>query len=717
MSISGSRKPYNAVWVSTPWAVCAIATLTIWNPDPRLAWGFEAAMFVLAALACVRSRLRAHPAVVAAVAGIGLYGFAQLLAGATVYRWATLNAGLAYLALAATAIAGYAAFETESARVLFRRALVWFGVSLSVLGVLCYLTSPGKILWVFPSPYPDTWGPFLSRNNFAQFLQLCLPVALYEMASTGGSWPAALAAAVMLAAGLASASRAGAVLLVAEALAALFLLRRKLRGKPGRAGFNRVALVRFAAAAVAFTLLAGAGTLAGRLAQPDPLSGRRDIFRSAVAMIAARPLLGYGLGTFSTVYPEFAEFDAGARVEHAHNDWLEWAAEGGLPFAALWGVLALASVRPAVRTVWGLGVPTLFLHALVDYPYARFGVAAWAFLLSAAMFRRGEKTPEPKLLTQGRSSVKLPTVQSAIAFGLALCMGLAASGDLPAAATAIGTIEAKGSFRVDDATVGGNATLFEGATVETRLTGSVLDLSAGPRISLSADSKGRIFGDHLVLEKGSGKMEKAAGFRMEARGLTIRPETGTASARVTLAGNARVQVAALAGSLRVLTARGLLVAAMAPGAALEFAPQAASAGGEPWKLTGCLRTIAGHFLLTDEVTNVTVELAGAGIEAESGNRVEVTGALDAAATPVSGATQFIRVSRVKRLGKGCAEGKGAAAAGAGGAAGKAAGVGIAGISATTIAIVGGVAVAATVGGLAAASGLPGQGGGGGTVSR
>ena len=669
-------------------------------------------MLALAAVASLRSRLRAPPVAVAALAGISLWGFAQLLAGATVYRWATLNAALFFLALAATVRAGYAAFESERARALFRSAFVWFGVAISILGVLCYFTSPGKILWIFPSPYPDNWGLFPSRNNFAQFLELCFPVALYQMASSRGTWRGALQAAAMLAAGLASASRAGAILLLVEALVALLLLRGKLQ---------RSGAVRFAAAAVAFTLLAGAGTLLNRLAEPDPLKYRREIFHSAERMIAAHPWRGYGLGTFSTVYPEFAEFDSGATVEHAHNDWLEWAAEGGLPFAALWLVLAIASLRPAVRTVWGLGVPALFLHALVDYPFARFGVAAWALLLCAAMFREGEKSSERKLLKKRRVAVKSKTVQSVVASVVALSLVLCLS--LSGAALAIGTIAANGSFRVDEATVSGNATLFEGATVETRLSGSVLDLSAGPHLSLSADSKGRVFGDHLVLEKGSGKIEKSAGFRMEARGLTIRPEMGTASARVTLAGATGVQVAVLAGGFRVLTARGLLVAEMAPGVALEFEPQAASTNGEPWKLTGCLRVVTGHFLLTDEVTNVTVELAGAGLDAEGGNRVEASGALDPSGSPVSGATQFIRVTRVKRLGKGCvATGKGAAAAGAGGAAGTAGKAGAAGghaaaISAGTIAVIGGVAVAATVGGLAAASKLPGQGGGAPAVSR
>jgi len=98
-------------------------------------------------------------------------------------------------------------------------------------------------------------------------------------------------------------------------------------------------------------------------------------------MIAEHPWRGFGLGTFSTVYPAYAAFDAGAVVEHAHNDWLEWTSEGGLPFALVWAALALAATRAAIRSMWAIGVPAVFLHALVDYPFARLGIAAWVFVL------------------------------------------------------------------------------------------------------------------------------------------------------------------------------------------------------------------------------------------------------------------------------------------------------------------------------------------------
>lgn len=304
-------------------------------------------------------------------------------------------------------------------------------------------------------------------------------------------------------------------------------------------------------------------------------------------------------------------------------------------------------------------------------------------------------------------TVKLESVQSVLAAFTAAIVGLwSCATGLPVAGAApsIGTAVAKGSFRVDQATVAGNATLFEGVTIETRQSSSSLDLASGPRLLLGAESRGQIFGDRLILERGSGEMRDAAGFHVEARGLTIRTETGHGAAHIQLTGVKGVQVAALEGGVRVLTSLGVVVAELNTGMALAFEPQGGGSG-EPEKFTGCLHASNGHFLVTDDLTSVTVELAGAGVERESGNQVQVTGIMDPTGAPVSGATQYVRVTGLKRLAKGCPANK-AAAAGAGGAgntAGKAAGH--AGISATTVAIIGGVAAAAAIGGLAASGSL------------
>jgi O-antigen ligase len=280
-------------------------------------------------------------------------------------------------------------FQTTGGSDLLIAALAQFGFFAAMIGVLAYYTSPGKLLWFFPSPYPDTWGFFLSRNNFAQFLELALPAALWR--ARHGATASIAVAAAMLAAGQASASRAGAVLLIVETVACLLMMRGMMRGsrRLSRSMPDRRSLIstawKLAAALAMFVTITGVGQLWGRLREADPFQYRREIAHSTMAMIAAHPWRGFGLGTFPAVYPAYAEFDAGAVVDHAHNDWLEWASEGGWPFAAAWGVLAIAVFRPAAQSVWGIGIIVVFLHGLVDYPFARFGVSAWTFLLIGAV--------------------------------------------------------------------------------------------------------------------------------------------------------------------------------------------------------------------------------------------------------------------------------------------------------------------------------------------
>ena len=282
-----------------------------------------------------------------------------------------------------------------------------------------------------------------------------------------------------------------------------------------------------------------------------------------------------------------------------------------------------------------------------------------------------------------------------------------------AGSLAIGTILTNGAFRLNNATLINNATLFEGATIESGAAVSRVNFSSGTRLVVGAESKGRVFGDHLVLERGQSRIDKANGFRVEARGLKILPDTGASTGRVLLAGIARVEVVALTGSFRVLNSRGLTVANIPAGTALALEPQSTMG---PSHLTGRLMNRGGHYLLKDETTHVTVEVSGLGLVGNAGRRLEVMGATDSAATPVSDATQVIRVARVMQAPAGTVAGgagggtapagSGGTSGGSGGAAGGTAGgaggaASGAAISVTMIAIIGGVAAAAVVGGLAA----------------
>jgi hypothetical protein len=310
------------------------------------------------------------------------------------------------------------------------------------------------------------------------------------------------------------------------------------------------------------------------------------------------------------------------------------------------------------------------------------------------------------------------------------------AGCLSAANSAIGTAVTNGSFQVDHSRVWGNTTLFDGSVIETATASSQLQWSGGVQMRLASNSRATVYQTKLVLEAGYGQLESAQGFEVEAGSLRISPAASDTVARIRVVDDRRVTVAAVRGVVRVSNRAGLLVANVEPGGSLDFEPQVAGATA-PTRVSGCLLSKSGKIIIVDQTTNVILELQGAGLDQELGNRVEITGRSESSAPSVPGASQLIQVAGLKAVAKGgctaiakklgattalagaaaagAAGGGGAAgAAGAGGAAGAATGAGI-GIG--TVAVIGGVATAATVGGLAAAGSLPGQGGSQPSVSR
>jgi hypothetical protein len=94
-----------------------------------------------------------------------------------------------------------------------------------------------------------------------------------------------------------------------------------------------------------------------------------------------------------------------------------------------------------------------------------------------------------------------------------------------AAPPVIGIATARGGFLLDNAPVRGNATLFEGAMVETSAAPTLVRLQGGARMQLGSASRGKVYSDRLVLEMGEGQMDNALHYRIEARSLQILPDS------------------------------------------------------------------------------------------------------------------------------------------------------------------------------------------------
>jgi O-antigen ligase len=323
--------------------------------------------------------------------GVVLWAGFQLLIGSTVYRWPTRMAILYWSGNFATFFIGLQIFGDRLLRNRFLRALVLFGFVVAVISPLQALTTNGKVFWMFQTDYTSwyVFGPFVYTNQYAAFIELLLPVALYG-ALTNRKWRMfdTLVVAVMYTSVLASASRSGTILTTLEILVVPFLVNRRSRMPLKKLAVGAALL---AGMIVLLALAVGPKLLLDRFAERDPYAQRREFLDSSVKMVKDNPILGVGLGNWATAYPGYALFDDGLYANQAHNDWVQWTVEGGFPLLALMLWVAGWGIPRGLSAGWGAGITAIFLHCFVDYPIQRTGVVLVLFTLLAAA---ASSTPE-----------------------------------------------------------------------------------------------------------------------------------------------------------------------------------------------------------------------------------------------------------------------------------------------------------------------------------
>lgn len=243
----------------------------------------------------------------------------------------------------------------------------------------------------------------------------------------------------------------------------------------------------------------------------------------------------------------------------------------------------------------------------------------------------------------------------------------------------IGFIKSTGEFRVDGSTIRQNSTVFDGNLIETTTARSVIEL-ASVEITLSPDSRAKVFRDHTILEKGTGVVKETVNHVIEADTLRISPSAKDSVVQVDINSPSGVTVAARSGTAEVRSASGVLVASVRPGLALAFGSQAGAATA--FDGTGVLEFKDGKYFLTDSTTHVTVQLDGSELAKYIGKCVEVTGSIIPGATPPAPASELVQVAGIKA--GSCKRSPAGLSKGA------------------KIAIIGGVAAAGAVVGLAAA---------------
>lgn len=320
---------------------------------------------------------------------IPLWGIVQILAHTTASTFETRSAVLRWTALAGVFYLTQVAAGSPRQRRLFLDAFLCFATALAVLCLTQLFTSDGKVLWLFPTGYPDVYATFPSYNNYAQFVELALPIALWRALREGWRcWWYALAGGLLYASAIDSASRAGAVLCTAELIAMVLIAIIRLRdpesGIVSRS--TKSMLLAIPVLAALFTLAVGWQRVWHKFEINAPYLVRREYLVAAVDMASRRPLTGFGLGTFPEVYQQYAIRDFPFYANHAHNDWAEFAADGGIPFLLLVFIPLACAVPAAIRYPWGMGLAAVMLHACVDYPFPRPAVSGWIFVLLGLLY-------------------------------------------------------------------------------------------------------------------------------------------------------------------------------------------------------------------------------------------------------------------------------------------------------------------------------------------
>jgi len=364
--------------------VLVLSILLLWIPSRWPVSLFQTGVFALAALWTVRARTFTTSFALYPLVGAVLLGLVQLALGSTIYRWETVNAILTWTTQFACFFLGLQLLSTQRIRERFLQALFYFGFAVSVMSTVQLFTSEGAVFWIFPSGYKDlVLGPFVYHNQFAAFVEMVFPLAVVAaLRHRERSLIYAGMAAALYASVIASASRAGSALVTLELVAILGIALARKQISRRTAGLVTICFVGFVAC---FIAVVGWQTLLDRLRLPDLYQSRREMLWSSMDMIRERPGMGFGLGTWATAYPAYAYADDGLFTNQAHNDWAQWAAEGGLPFFFLLLSIAIWSIRPAVNSLWGIGIVVIFLHCLVDYPIQRPALGGLFFVLLGAL--------------------------------------------------------------------------------------------------------------------------------------------------------------------------------------------------------------------------------------------------------------------------------------------------------------------------------------------
>ena len=237
-------------------------------------------------------------------------------------------------------------------------------------------------------------GSFTNRNHFAGLLNMTIPLAQGGLYGHYGgtqdklrsellakSWIVILSCGFMGLGILLSLSRAGSLTLVLTTvfLGILLVFRPRTAADKSQRKLSGSAPWILLLATLGLGAWVGMDALIARFGTPE--LSRPTIYADTLDLIAEAPILGAGPGMYRWYFRPYQSIQPRLWWDHAHNDYLQSAAEWGIPLAlCFWGFVAWRfrrSIRGFLRgrTTWeqgiGLGcagaIFSILVHSLFDF--------------------------------------------------------------------------------------------------------------------------------------------------------------------------------------------------------------------------------------------------------------------------------------------------------------------------------------------------------------
>ncbi len=290
----------------------------------------------------------------------------------------------------------------------FSWMLILLGGAQAIIGLLTYNDLSLGIWGGRSDDFFAAKGTYPNYNHFAGLLEMCLPFGVMAIARqfvdgrlfiSFRGLASIAAVLLMLAALVMSGSRAGVLaFFVASGMILPLLIRAYRQRRSGEAGGRRWLALAGAVVLVSLVVALFQGDLLYRLATRGSNSIRPALWGDMSVAFHQHPWLGNGAGVFGDIAPLYKTWMLSMLdFRHAHNDYLSWLIENGLPMTLLllsivgypvwrlaryvWrGEQSLARWLHGVAALWallGLGI-----HAVFDF---NFHIPANAALFMAIL--------------------------------------------------------------------------------------------------------------------------------------------------------------------------------------------------------------------------------------------------------------------------------------------------------------------------------------------